>query len=287
MNKIPVFLHIPKNAGTYVLGVTMELFRNYGISKGWKKELNRFLNLRRILLQKNGIQIATLFVYDPHKVRNINVNFKPVPCDEFCNLVEIDQFEKELRNGRLILFSIIIEDHGTKHIKDGVWDNLASTANASPLYYTIFREIYGRSCSLYNYITSSKSNHETTHNCIKSKTLEEYLSSYELSDSWLIRNLLDISNNQPINQEHFNRACAILDKFKIADIKYTDDLINNVFRECYGIDQKIIADKVIDIDKNSNPINKLDFNQLKEETKKFFLQRTEFDRKIYEKYCSL
>lgn len=61
--KIPDFLHIPKNAGTYVLGWTMTLFRYYGIAKDWNDKVGWNYNLRRILLQHENKQIATLVFF--------------------------------------------------------------------------------------------------------------------------------------------------------------------------------------------------------------------------------
>ena len=278
-------MHIPKNAGTYVLSWTMKLFRYYAISKGYNNKVDWNLNLRRILLQNKGKHVATVFVHDPHQIRITNPNFIQHQTDRYCSIIDTQLFLKEIKRKKIQIFSVIIESDGANLIQDGVWDNMVAIVNATPLYYTVFREVYDRSCSLYSYITSNKSVHEPTHDWIKSNSLKEYLLSYELSDSWLIRTLTKIPDNQIINEDIFNKACIILDRFKITDIKYTDDLFNVVFQECYNINQNMITDKSIDVDKNSTCKNKVEFDQLDQETKNAFLQRTEFDRKIYEKYC--
>lgn len=230
MNKIPVFLHIPKNAGTYVLGVTMSVFRYYGISKGWRNENNWQLNFRRILLQKDGIQIATLFVYDPKKIRSTNIKFKPFPDNEYCNVVELNDFCEEFKRGQLTLFSIIIEDNGAEHIKDGLFNELCSIqANSTPFYYTILRNPYERALSLYSYITSPASFHEPTHYKIISKTFEAYIKSYQLEDSWVIRKLNKIPDDNVITEEIFKEACSILNNFAVKDISCTDELIHQTF----------------------------------------------------------
>jgi hypothetical protein len=288
MNKIPVFLHIPKNAGTYVLGWTMVLFRYYGIARNWNDGVGWFYNLRRILLQHESKQIATLFVYDPYNVRDSNKNFIQHPTHQYCNIVSYDAFVEELKNKKLTLFSIIVESDGVPYIKDNLYNDICEQNNSYPLYYTIFRDTYNRSESLYSYIKSCKSSHEPTHNAIKSKTFVEYLNSYELEDSWLIRKLTNITDNEIINEEIFNKACIILDEFKIKDIKHTDELIDEVFKECYNIDQSTASDKDRGVFRNSTSSNStFTFDDLDEKTKSSFLTRTDFDRKLYTKYCPI
>jgi len=286
MNKIPVFLHIPKNAGTYVLGVTMEMFRHYGIINGWRNELNWNLNLRRILLQKNGNQIATLFVYDPKKIRNTNLKFKSLSNDNHCNIIDTEDFLNELKHGQLIIFSIIIEDHGTKYIKDDLYKTICETANVLPFYYTILRNPFERALSLYNYIISPESCHESTHNIFVYKTFTDYVRSYHLEDSWLIRNLNIIPEEKSITEEDFSKTCYLLNNFVINDISCVDELLNETFSICYGVTKNSFPDVSFNVNKNiTNKKNKTTFDKLDEETKKIFLERTEFDRKIYQKYC--
>ena len=283
--KIPVFLHIPKNAGTYVLGWTMTLFRYYGITKDWNDKVGWNYNLRRILLQHENKQISTLFVYDPHKVRESNQSFAQHPTNKYCNIVQLQNFLEELKNKKLTLFSVIVEADGVHYIKENLYNGICELDNSHPLYYTIFRDTYNRSESLYNYINSSKSLHEPTHNTFKSKTFSEYLNSYELEDCWLIRKLINITGNEIINEEIFNRACAVLDDFKIKDIKHTDELIDDVFTECYNISQNIVSTNDKNVFKNSTSSDTFVFDDLDYITRDVFLERTRFDRKLYNKYC--
>lgn len=287
MNKIPVFLHIPKNAGTYVLGWTMIFLRYYGIAIKWNNQVKWNLNLRRIVLRHESKQIATLFVYDPYNVRESNQSFIQHPTDEHSDIVDCGAFIEELKNKKITLFSVIVEDSGIRLIKENLYKEICGYDGCHPLYYTIFRDTYDRALSMYHYIKSPKSAHESTHNAINSKTFSEYLSSYELEDCWLIRNLTGISDNEIINEEIFDTACHILDEFKIKDIKNTDELLNEVFKECYNIDQSIAPDKDRNVFKNSTSSNDtLTFDNLDENTKSAFLTRTKFDRKLYTKYLS-
>ena len=90
---------------------------------------------------------------------------------------------------------------------------------------------------------------------------------------------------QTTNEEIFNKACIILDEFKIKDIKHTDELIDEVFTECYNISQNIVDNNDRSVFKNSTSSDTFVFDDLDEKTKNAFLTRTEFDRKLYTKYC--
>ena len=91
-----------------------------------------------------------------------------------------------------------------------------------------------------------------------------------------------------VDEDIFNRACAVLDEFKIKDIKYTDELIDDIFNECYNIDQRVVSHNNRNVFKNSTSSNNtFAFNDLDEKTKSSFLTRTEFDRKLYTKYCPI
>jgi hypothetical protein len=286
MNKIPAFLHIPKNAGTYVLSWTMKLFRYYAISNSWNNKKNWNLALRRILLQnEDKQQIATVFAYDPEGITNSNENFRQHETDKYCNYVNVKSFLTELKNKKIQIFSLIVEGRGVYLLKENFWEDMLQSIGGTPVFYTVFRNIYDRTESLYNYINSDNSKHEQTHNSIKSNTFEEYIKSYQLEDSWLIRALTKTSDYESIDEFKFDEACQVLDKFQISDITNVDNLFNKIFNECYGIDQSIVPSKDTDINKNSTVKERFDYNKLNEETKTTFLRRTEFDRRLYTKYC--
>jgi hypothetical protein len=66
----------------------------------------------------------------------------------------------------------------------------------------------------------------------------------------------------------------------------TDEVLKDVFYKCYGIDQGITQLNSNGINKNANSQkNNILFEELNEETKNIFLKRTEFDKKLYKKYC--
>lgn len=307
MNKVPVFLHIPKNAGTYVLSRTMSLFRAYGFSKEWNRSgeqvffsvLNMYknynepggeikrtwlFNLQRFIITENGKQIATVFVHDPHKLRENKSIYEPRADCKYCTTIELKPFMQELKTGKLMIFSIIIEDNGVIRIKDGLFETMLSLVNSTPSYYTIFRGVFERAKSLFYYLKSGSSSHEPTHKKHKSRALEEYLCSYELWDSWLIRTITGLPYNEVITESSYNETCKILDKFKIKDISETDLLIQEVFTECYGSLYEC-DEFLVNINKNKNKItDSTKFEAFDKKVQQAFLARTEYDRKLYNKY---
>jgi hypothetical protein len=286
MNKIPVFLHIPKNAGTYVLSVTEKIFRFHCIKKGWNNKLDWSLSLRKFhVVDSEQKQYATLFVHDPNSNRDINNKIKKHNERPHVNLVDINDVEivlEDFQNKKFELFSVIIEPRGVKLITKSFFQNICEKTNKIPLYYTIFRKPYERALSLYNYIKSEDSVHEPTHNIIHADTFEEYLRSHQLEESWIIRSLACVRDGATISEEDFKTVCNILKNFKIVDITKTDNLIDEVFMECYGVTRDIIKDhKNINKNATQKVINK-SFDNLNDELKQLFLERTKFDNRLYD-----
>ena len=71
----------------------------------------------------------------------------------------------------------------------------------------------------------------------------------------------------------------------IRDRSQTDETINKILNDCYG-------EKINQLDKQSIFRNstqnkhKITINDLKENTKQKFLDRTYWDRKLWERYCN-
>jgi hypothetical protein len=284
--KIPIFMHIPKNAGTYVLSVMEAMFRYYHIEKGFNNKPNWNLSLRKFYIEDhNKKQYATLFVYDPDNNRNINDRIKPHPRSSFISVINIDDIDevlKDFKNKKFNLFALVIEPRGVKLIKDSFFENIFEKADIIPLYYTVFRKPYERAVSLFNYIKGQRSIHEPTHNSIIADTFEEYLKSSQLEKSWIIRNLASVRDGADMSEKDFKTACDILENFKIADIAKTDNLIDDVFTECYGVTRHIIKDDK-DFNKNATEKHiKKRFNELDDELKQLFLERTKFDNRLYD-----
>lgn len=275
--KLPVFFHIPKNAGTYVSNIVWFIMDTFWYKILWVKynenEQNFKGSLKNILIvnDKNHI-IYRIYGYDHlSKKDNYDVEYS---LDEFLNYINKGQFE---------LFSIIIEAIGfNKH-----YDLLDKLTNFEFVKFAILREPLSREYSLYNYLKGEYSNHERNHNEIHSNSFEEYLNSEQLGDSWLIRAMLNVHDNTILADDHLNSIYKILDTFELEDIKNTDKLINKVFMECYklnlnDINPDILRDNLINENINRNKKNE----RINDETLKCFKRKTKYEYKIYNRYVN-
>jgi hypothetical protein len=289
---LPVFYHIAKNAGTYVLSWMMMLCRKYNLHlgkhqiPGWSSKRIR----RSIVLLKEGKQL-TCCIHTPTDVATINNNFKKDKfSDEVTDYVDLEFFIDSINNGDVEVFSISVDPTvpGASIQRDAIEKIKHASKREHALNFTVLRDPFARSISLYHYIKGDKSKHEPTHDSIISANFLEYIQSSELEDSWLIRHLLDMQDSQVIEPRHFTLANEYLQYFRISDMGGVDELINNVFHGSYGILQSDVEPKVVATHINKNKTNKklkFKFEDLESTLQQTFLDRTYWDRKLWEKYC--
>ena len=289
---ISVFYHIAKNAGTYVLSWMMMLCRKYNMYlgnnqiPGWTSKRIR----RSIVLLEEGKQL-TCCIHTPTDVATISNNFKKHKfSDEVTDHVDLESFINSIEHGDVEVFSISVDPTipGALIQRDAVEKIKHASKRKHALNFTVLREPFERSISLYHYIKGDKSKHEPTHDSIVSSNFLEYIQSSELEDSWLIRHLLDMQDSQIIEPSHFTLANEYLQYFRISDMSGVDELINNVFHGAYGILQSDVEPNVVATHINKNQTNKklkYKFSDLDPKIQQVFLDRTYWDRKLWKRYC--
>jgi hypothetical protein len=280
--KIPVFYHIPKNAGTYVSDWMLIAFRYYrGKYTNWDQlgRLDNGTTIKALQIMKDGVIVARLLVGNPtyfcesyskfskkHSKTEWEINFEDITSELLDNV---------------FVFSLIIESTGFR-----IQQEISNILKGHGIYkFLILRDPFYRAQSIYNYNTSEESANDYSHDSIKSKTFEDYVMSNQLEDSWLIRNLINLNDAESLQESHFQQAQEILKSFNVYDIKDTDIAIQQTFKECYEFDTRKIELKPWDIiTKNETKHKKINIEELTEQAQDVFKQRTFLDQKLYEQF---
>ena len=265
MRKLPVFFHIPKNAGTYIYNcVFRDIFDNYNTNP--HKCNLEVIHDGAIIFRIIGSSDQPLNKF--YRKMN-NANYYKVDL-EHLNLSDID------------VFLVEVCDEGFHSCKEHIYDMLPS--NSEPYEFICLREPYDRIISIYNYVQSTQSSHESYHGKFGDMTFVQYLNSELLEGSWLIRKLLNISDTEVVTEDHFDRACAILDDMIVFDIKDIDNNIHKIFQICYDIEPTEFTDHVNRY--KNETINKVvvPFNSLDQKTQDTFMRQTFWDHQLYKRY---
>ena len=278
--KIPVYLHIPKNAGSYLIHV----FTNYFVRLiGLKSELH--VQRLTIVGDNSNLTLFVKFNSDYWKTdENIKEHHFVSPRAKKSGFPTLQTY---IENKQLYILAIVIEpEDGELRPSFSKVEQILNLCESKGEYFSIFREVFSRQQSLYHYITGDESSHEPSHQSIKEASFVEYLSSDSLEDSWLIRSITGMRDNWPITNFWFDQCCNFLDSFNflIKGIENTDNIINEVLSSCFG--EGLSNSDRAQPNLNSTKIeNKITINDLNEAVKEKFLKRTYWDRKLWERYC--
>jgi hypothetical protein len=287
---VPVFLHIPKNGGTYTMNLLMAYF-----SRIFNEPQNQEdFFIKRITVESDSYNLTVFvkFTDEYHKTDSL-IKLHPFaiksgadnPKARACAMPTLKEY---LTNKRLIILAINVEPISDNDMRVGLEEahNLLGLVNSRPCNFTLMRDTLSRQQSLFYYLTGEESSHEPTHGSIVQTSLIDYLQSEDLEDSWLVRVLTDVPSDTNLNEHWFNKTIDYLNSnhFSIGDISQADETINKILNDCYG-------EKINQLDKQSIFRNstqnqhKITINDLNEKTKQKFLDRTYWDRKLWERYC--
>lgn len=284
-DKIPVFLHIPKAAGTYIQSVIFKyLIRMNDNTSGY---------IRKITIENttSNLTVYCNFLTDYWKT-DINMKRHPISVDRNVDnpragCCSVDTFKTYLRNNQLTLLSVSVEPTIERDMRSGLFlaHDIIDIINGKAVNFTILRNSFDRQQSLYYYLTQGDSAHEPTHGKIKQKTFLDYLTSVNLEDSWLIRMLTGMPEEVEVNKHWYNTAINFINShnFIISDIKNTDDTLDMVINNCTGI-PLIKHDREGSDYNKTTYIKRINFSELTESNRDIFNNRVFWDQALYDHF---
>lgn len=359
MNNLPIFYHIAKSAGTYVLNSLNNFYRRDNLVDYLGVKNRESYTISRQSIRFDNGNICTMFSADlsedhhyycdlyeklyyaevasvhysqldpkkyPHLVSNKKFSqmargfYKKAVSElrslckdvdpswrygEFQNLVKKFTKKANITPAQAIVsivkkeiqpLCIAIEPQlvGTnKNPKGRIgWDvnyefiNTVSALLEKPIRnYCSYRHPYDRAQSLYNYITGSVSKHEISHKSIVSSSFEEYITSGEVEDCLLIRNVCSIPWDKPITEDHYNKTLAKLGpNCVVLPCDRVDALLEELVSTEYGADYSKIKKKEVYRNKNHRSI-KIPFKNLDAPVQDKFNEYTKWDLSLFKKYC--
>lgn len=288
----PIFLHIPKNAGTYV----MHAFQRYLVRTNAKAGLG----LRRVNVKLNDVYVTVIVKFlteywkqDPAMESTgcpslpkefIDKNGNPT-VDPRWSRSTIDTLNGYIKNNLVEILAIIIEPQEVNDYRNCLFNcfDMVRSTGKEPKPFMVVREPYKRMVSMYNYITSGSSLHEPTHRAVTHETFEDYAMSSFCEDSWLIRAVTGAPLTCELSEHWYNSAVQFISEHGIhaADMNDVDKYLEHLLFVTYK--QPIIDYDKENLFRNQNKHNDfVSFDSLKNETQQKINKRIKWDVKLYD-----
>ena len=274
---VPVFYHIPKCAGTF--------FKFKMMIPSLRKKISEENSL--LICQKKPKKFSRLAQFNinldstfkiPGKITFIvGVVEKNYYCSSLRNSITLENFKEYLRKEKVVIYGATINPIvGSFSQSVKVIDDCCKITSCKPSYFTILREPFGRHNSLFYYLRDV-GKWERNFGTFENMSFKEYIKSTKLSDSWLIRNLTEISNNKPLTEKEYKKAIQILSKFDVGLYEKLSEFFNKLNKK-FGF----IAYGQLDNLKNENKTSqKTKFSELLKEEQDIFNERVKFENKLY------
>jgi len=265
--KLPVFFHVPKCAGTYTFNKIFYVIRNYICGP----------NIRHIIVKRGEYILYRLLCSSEEELAG---KYKCIN-DRWTYSVDYDDLDLNDLN----LLFIEVCARSLNDYKDYIYKNLPD--NLDPYEFIFLREPYERTLSLYNYLSSHRSDHEPTAKGFDYKSFSDYLKSDNLEESWLIREMLKLSDETIVTEEHFDEICKILDGMLVSNLSDVDSIILKVCKECFKLKDFDLTIKEKHERRNENSSKQVTpYKDLDKDAQKHFDNKTKWDKLLYHKYAN-
>lgn len=277
MNKLPIYYHIPKCGGTYILALYQYLNKENEKrirkpSGNWNnnqicRRINIYLDNKRYLGATGIIEIEDL----------LKLNCK---LESHSNTFSIKELYKLIDNKKIKITSIFIEPTGDGNMSESrkEIDKLLAYINKKPVYFTIIRDVFQRIYSEYAYLSSAISQHEPSFNAYAEyENFEEFLIKCNTYNNLICRQIIP---GVLLDDKSFEQVKSFFDDFTISTMQNIKLTAIKVWQECYGWSANDNNDNLFPRNKNINK-KKLSIEDISKEAREQFLIKTEWDRKLY------
>ena len=250
IKKIPIYLNLVGSKN--LMQSTTTLLKKHAKQNFSRGEKNFLLNSFRVTLTDSKRSLAVVFMQDPfRKLLTQRKDFKQDKENGRNYFCDIHCFIDHLNTYDFDIFSIILKPQGIAFMNK--IDKIIKISGGEALRYTSLQYPLNDSALFYN-------------RCVKAITGCKGAATHEV----------------------LNQAIKTLDTFKVAKVEKIDELVNEVFSECHGVDLNTNELKKIKRVANrrnrSIPPKTLPFYQLDDQLKKYILDGATFDLKLYDKY---
>jgi hypothetical protein len=263
---VPVFLHIPRCGGTFVLATMMA-------SSVFLKQSGVGGVIKQILVNEEGVIFRVIAscedigsdADDRHKLTvDLSGFFEILPKLEF-------------------VFSVVIEPAGISRFAGGLFHEICDRIHRKPTFFTCLRDPFEGEASKFAYLRTKLSEdsfciegeEERVANALTGMEFEEYIQSDRLSDSWLIRTLLPQAAH--ICENEIDEACQLLADFRICGLAGLSEHLVKVLEDCYG---EIAVPPDFEISSNRS-MGGAALDKISEKAMAAFLEKTRPDYELY------
>lgn len=273
-SNVPVFFHVPKNAGTFAVSLIFLYLRIFRRQIGGI--INEYETNRNIVIRNaQNLELARILGYDPNNYcASVDDFVKGDSNDETHYYIDVEKITNEHLNS-FNVFTIILEADGFLHHNH----ILSKFSNYNLKKFIILRDPIKRMFSFFNYINSDSAKHEPTYGRIPNN-LSEYVNSHFIEDSWLIRQFANVSDTGGINDNHYDITYNELKHFDVADISNTENLIKQVYENYLNIILSDADRNSLSHDLVSNQSKKHN-NDLSEHDLQVVNERIKYEIKLY------
>jgi hypothetical protein len=288
IEKIPLFLHIPRSAGSYCLYAMQSFFQrmHMGLNNVW------LANVR--ILHPHAVFFATVrfnsnyWLKDPFMMPSqlrgpLQKTGKENKRVRDC---EYETFRGYLKNGEASILSIkTLTDRKNKvDLRNTLYvaHELVREFGKDVLNVAVMRDPIERAISVYNYTSCSKSMHEPSHDS-SIVSFEQACLENKIENNWVTRNLNH--HHGALSLSWAKNACCFLsgNSFKIFDSSEAAKCLTQVVQECFNERLKS-SEKNFFRNSSDKKFNLSQIKELSKEAKIRLLEATRWDTAVYQHF---